>query len=76
MKILKDEKVNLSASYLGVILTVLCVAAAVYFGFNVISGTKYSGYSEIESNVYSYWAVSGVVSFSIASLIFYSLDYA
>lgn len=71
MKILKDEKVNLSASYLGVILTVLCIAAAVYSGLNVISGVQYSGYSEIASNVYSYWAVAGVVSFSIISLIFF-----
>lgn len=71
MKILKDEKVNLSASYLGSILTLLCIAAAVYSGFNVIEGTQYNGYSETVSYVYSYWAIAGVISFSIISIIFF-----
>lgn len=68
MKILKDEKINLGASYLGLILTIVCIAVAVYSGFNIFE-TQLNHYSEATDSI-SILAVSILMTFSILALIF------
>lgn len=69
MKILKDEKINLSASYLGLILTLIFLSAAIYSGFNVTS-TRQIPYNDPITEISISMAVSLAVT-SVISLIFF-----